>query len=559
LFEYCGNGKWAGGFMIKYKPLFAFAIALCSFLPAFLYAQVDTAWVRRYNGPGNSNDYAYAIAVDGQGNVYVTGTSTGSGTNFDYATIKYNSAGIEQWIQRYNGPGNNEDWAFAITADGSGSVYVTGYSYGSGTGEDYATVKYNTVGVEQWVARYNGPGNSNDEACSIVADSSGNVYVTGYTYGLGTYHDYATIKYNSAGVEQWVVRYNGPGNSTDDAHAIAVDDAGNVYVTGVSRGSDANDDYTTIKYNSNGVEQWVQRYNGPANSGDYARAIAIDDAGNVYVTGYSYSSSTGYDYATIKYDSNGIEQWVARYNGPANSGDYVYAIAADGSGNVYVTGYSYGSGTGEDYATIKYNSAGETLWVRRYNGPGNDDDEARAIAIDGSGNVYITGFNWGSGALDYATIKYNSAGVEQWFQGYNGPANDVDAALAIAVDVEENVYVTGGSAGSGTEFDYATIKYMQTPGVEEIATLPLAMTQGFDIYPNPAKSYFAIRIPQMLNQVQHDMEVKIFDVTGKMVKEILNQVQNDNTMRVSLNGIKNGVYFVKIGEELVKEKLVVTR
>ena len=116
---------------------------------------------------------------------------------------------------------------------------------------------------------------------------------------------------------------------------------------------------------------------------DEATAIAVDGSGNVYVTGGSYGSGTYYDYATIKYNSSGDTMWVRRYNGPGNSYDEATAIAVDSSGNVYVTGWSYSLGTGYDYATIKYNSSGDTMWVRRYNGPGNSDDEATAIAVEG--------------------------------------------------------------------------------------------------------------------------------------------------------------------------------
>src|SRR6266516_6773880 len=101
---------------------------------------------------GDSYDGATAIDVDDSGNVYVTGSSTGSGTGSDYATIKYDSLGQEQWVARYNGPGNDADLATGIAIDGSGNVYVTGGSAG-----DYATVKYDSAGQQQWVARYNGP------------------------------------------------------------------------------------------------------------------------------------------------------------------------------------------------------------------------------------------------------------------------------------------------------------------------------------------------------------------------------------------------------------------
>ena len=113
-----------------------------------------------------------------------------------------------------------------------------------------------------------------------------------------------------------------------------------------------------------------------------------------------------------------IQQWVARYTGNGNAAK---AIALDSSGNVYVTGFSYGSGTGDDYATIKYNTSGDTMWIRRYNGLGNGDDAARAIALDVSGNVYVTGLSRGSGTgYDYATIKYNSSGDTVWVRRYNG-------------------------------------------------------------------------------------------------------------------------------------------
>lgn len=181
------------------KKIILFILFLLPFLQtSLIYSQ----WVSRYNGPGNGTDEAFAVVIDAAGNVYITGSSMGSGSNLDYATVKYNSAGVQQWASRYNGPGNFIDISNSVAVDASGNVYVTGISTGTTSFTDYATVKYNSSGVEQWAARYNGPANGTDEAFSVVVDAAGNVYVTGQSLS-GTNYDYATVKYNSAGQQQW--------------------------------------------------------------------------------------------------------------------------------------------------------------------------------------------------------------------------------------------------------------------------------------------------------------------------------------------------------------------
>jgi hypothetical protein len=451
----------------KVKPLTAGTLLILVILVLVsvpVFAQVDTAWVRRYNGPGNGEDEPYAITIDDSGNVYVTGYSIGIGTSSDYATMKYYPDGDTAWVRRYNGPGSGHDWPEAIAVDGSGNVYVTGWSNPDSSYTywfDYATIKYDANGNRLWVRRYDYPENIGGGATAIAVDASGDVYVTGCSHDTGgSYYDYATIKYYPNGDVAWVKRYNGPGSQDDWAEAIAMDSSGNVYVTGPSARDSSypyNYDYATVKYDANGNQLWVRRYEVPGDSTDWATALAADGSCNIYVTGISYGAGSGGDYATIKYDPSGNQVCVRRYNGLGNGDDWAEAIAVDGSGNVYVAGWSLGSGTTMDYTTIKYDPNGNELWVRRYNGQANGSDEAYAIAVDDSGNVYVTGRSEGSGtAEDCATIKYYPNGDTAWVIRYNGPGNSYDRAKAIAVGDSFNVYVTAGSDG-----DYATIKYVQ--------------------------------------------------------------------------------------------------
>jgi len=420
------------------------------------------AWVRHYDGPGNGNDCATAIVVDPAGHVVVTGYSTAAdGVTADWATIAYSSAGMPLWTNRYNGPGDSHDFARALAADASGNVVVTGWSDGGDSAYDYATIKYSSAGVPLWTNRYGRRAVGQDYARAVAMDAAGDVFVTGASEdGRGL--DYTTIKYSKAGVPLWTNYYHGLENHHDIAAALTVDATGNVIVTGSSYNG-TNNDIVTIKYATTGAPLWTNRCTGSANGWDAAREVAVDAAGNVFVTG-TFADDNGWrDYATIKYSGVGVLLWINRYNGPGNGDDIPCALAVGPGGNVIVTGYSATTNVyprDSAYTTIKYSSTGAPLWTNRYNGPGNADHEASALAVDTGGNVYVTGYSTGNrGSRDYVTIMYSSTGVPLWTNRYNGPANGADKALGLAVDQRGEVYVTGSSTGSNGHSDYATVKY----------------------------------------------------------------------------------------------------
>jgi len=454
------------------------------------FGQIAEEWVARYNGPGNDWDMANDLAVDAQGYVYVTGSSEGSGGTADYATIKYAADGTEIWVARYDGPGSGSDVANALAVDAEGYVYVTGSSDGDPgypTNLDYGTIKYDPYGTQLWVHRYDGPGNGWDEAHDIAVDDSGYVYITGESRGTTTGSDYCTIKYKANGDTAWVRRGGGWAGRDDYAYALALDDSSNVFVTGAA----LNDttfgyDYMTLKYSSSGRRILSSVYNRfGVNGWDGAVDIVVDDSSNFYVTGKSTGAGTGFDYATLKQMGYApfTRRWVVHYDGPTSGEDVANALALDAQGNVYVTGGSDNIGTfPSDYLTIKYAPGSTELWTARYDGPANSGDEAHDLAVDAQGNVYVTGGSFDDTTeADYATIKYDSGGNRIWLARYNGPANWEDVGNALAVDGLGNVYVTGGSPDTATSCDYATIRYSPAPLLScHIADWPVC--QGKDVY-----------------------------------------------------------------------------
>jgi Beta-propeller repeat len=412
-------------------------------------------WTNIYGGPSNNDSAFPAIAADRSGNIFAT-VSSWNGSNTDLATIKYSAAGFALWTNRYNSGRYGGASPSAMALDSHGNVFVTGGTIGSGGRGAYATVAYSGTGAPLWTNLYEGPG-GDSSAHAIAVDSSSRVFITGQSsvdfYGLA----YVTVAYSGAGAPLWTNRYNGT-NGGDKANAIAADSNGNVFVTGES-GSVMDSlawDYGTVAYSAAGLPLWTNLYGITGSNRSDAIALATDGSGNVFVTGFSADDAGKFEYATVGYSGAGVPLWTNRYHEPGNNA-YARAIAVDRSGNVLVTGRS-DNGTGDEYVTIKYSNAGLPLWTNRYSG--GSYDIPNAVEVDSSGSVFVTGASWNGTNNDFATIGYSGEGVPLWTNRYHGPDSGNAVPSALAVDSSGNVLVTGSSGRNGGGAVYnATIKY----------------------------------------------------------------------------------------------------
>jgi DNA-binding beta-propeller fold protein YncE len=429
-------------------------------------------WQARYNGPQDQRDEAEAVAISPDGTtVYVTGFSNSPVTSTDYATIAYDAAtGGQKWLARYSGPGMQIDTALAIGVSPDGTaVFVTGESYGTGTGTDFATVSYDALtGTERWVARFSSPGRSRDSAEDLAVSPDGaTVFVTGSSEGpgSGTGIDFATVAYDAAtGGQDWVARYNGPANDNDLPFALALSpDGGTLFVTGYITGSNSTDIGIIAYEAATGSRRWVAVHDGPLHGSDIGYALATSPGGDkLYVTGLvSVSAPYNWDYATVAYDAaNASELWVADYDGPGNLEDTPTAIAVspDG-GTVFVTGSSQTTVYENDYATVAYDTAtGAQQWDARFGRP-NLYGSAKVVTVSPDGGiVYVTGImqvTYTSGA----TVAYDAATGDQHALTVNKVAFGND--LALSPD-GSTLFITGEVSDQGggiSHDDFATIAY----------------------------------------------------------------------------------------------------
>ena len=456
------------------------------------------SWARSIGG--QYSDSGVGITTDSAGNMYVTGYYTGSvtigsttltDTGYGDAFIaKYDTSGTVQWATSISGTG--ADSGVGIATDSGGNVYVIGNYNGTLTigstilttmgSNDIFVAKYDTSGTFQW-ARSIG-GTSFDNGYRIATDSGGNVYVIGTYYGTLTIEtitlngvgssDVFVAKYDTNGTVQWAERIAGA--YTDNAHGIATDSGGNVYVTGhynntatfapgTTLTSAGFDDVFVAKYDTSGAVQWATSISGMEN--ETGGGIATDSDGNVYVIGSRFGGSPttigsitlpstySYDAFVAKYDTNGTVQWANNIGGRWI--DSVYGIATDSGGNVYVSGnydgtltigsITFQSTSGYDAFFAKYDTSGTVQWAKSIGG--TSYGTALGIATDSGRNVYVVGDY--DGTLTIGSTILTTVGSNDIFVAKYSPPKNLHINTGLEVGTE-NLYVdtASGKVGVGT-------------------------------------------------------------------------------------------------------------
>ena len=326
------------------------------------------AFVSKYDASGtllwieqlgsSSEDASHGVSADGLGNVYISGTTLGnlggaSAGLADAFVSMYDANGTLLWTEQLGS--SSWDSSFGVSADGWGNAYISGYTQGNLGGAsagsyDAFVSKYDASGTLLWTEQLESRGS--DTSFGVSADGLGNVYISGYTRGnLGGTNaggwDAFVSKYDANGTLLWTEQLGS--SSNDESFGVSADGLGNVYISGITQGNlgETNAggwDAFVSKYDANGTPLWTEQLG--SRSRDDSRGVSADGLGNVYISGYTSGNLGGTnagdeDAFVSKYDASGTLLWTEQLG--TSSDDRSRGVSADGLGNVYISGYTFGN------------------------------------------------------------------------------------------------------------------------------------------------------------------------------------------------------------------------
>jgi hypothetical protein len=382
---------------------------------------------------------------------------------------RYSSAGHLQWLRKYGEALGIDANANAMAVDKQGDPIVVGQAVVTGN-TNVLTLKYSPNGTLRWARQFDGAVSGQDFANAVAVDSAGGIYVAGATAGVGTGLDYLVVKYDKAGHRKFVDTYSGPFGD-DAVAAIAVGEAGSVYVTGHSQNTSGLDDCETAKLSSSGPWKWFRRFASPGGFADFGQKIAVS-AGGVYVDGIA-GGAIADDILLLKYSTGGTRKWARTWGGPAHQQDGGPGLAVDAAGNAWVAGWSFASASKERGLLIKWDAAGHRKWVQTYRHSGVTDSAFADVIIDGNGQAWCAGWQAGGARLvrsaasgprifadtHFLVAKYANNGSPLWSHSWS-LAFQTDMAKCLCLS-GSGLYVGGWSVRSTTNLDPTLLKYRQ--------------------------------------------------------------------------------------------------
>ena len=333
------------------------------------------------------------------------------------------------WTRTYNAAADDDDLVYGVAIDASGNIAAAGSEIANASHyEDWLVRMYGVNGAVLWNDHYNGPGNDTDEALAVAVNASGDVIAGGYEASAGMIQgkDALVRCLDPGGNLLWSANYNDPADGDDLVQGVAVDGSGNIIVAG-----DSDTGALLMKFDSTGACLWSTVFQGSFGEGDSFNAVACDSAGNIIVAGFVDYGLPGMDWLVCKYTPGGALMWALTVPEGNNEDDLAKAVAVDGAGNSFIAGYtSRAKATQEmDWAVRKISPAGNLLWQRFYDGPSHLTDNANGVAVDSGGGAVVAGDSEGSLMLR----KYTPDGDLAWVAGHSNPLSDLDTPNAVAV------------------------------------------------------------------------------------------------------------------------------
>jgi hypothetical protein len=418
-------------------------------------------WVYRYPN-AECTSIGSPMTRDNAGNVYVAGWRYDTGTGDDIIVISLSPDGDTNWTYVYNGPGNGNDSAGAIVCGADGNLYVAGVSEGAGTHNDFTVISLDANGGQRWIYTRSGQmsGYYNDFAAAVIYGGDGNVYACGCLCEYG-YEDYVVISLTSLGSERWA--YIVDISSRDMARGLCWGADGNIYVTGWSRNPGGSLDFRLVGLSPNGMEKWAYTY--PQIAGDdRGYFIAYGPDHNLYTAGYTKPSGGQADAIFISVDTLGQERWIRTYNGAGNGADEIRPIVATSDAGVCAAGRARRR-YNQDMLVLSMDASGNQNWASLFNGPGNSEDDLFALVCAPSGGLYAAGYSVGVGTgRDLTVLSLTSTGDTTWTYRCNGTGYGYDAGYSLVNGSTGDLYVAGVSRGSDTT-DIVVICLSTTPGI----------------------------------------------------------------------------------------------